>query len=210
MEGFDIHFWLFFTVFTLFVWLPILLLVCWIIDNYLLQGKYKKKYHLDLNAEKIISIIAWILFQFVALHLVWLIDNTLVSLFCPPKELKYSGGGALSNQTFLIATGSVLTAAAIMIAVVVCVIIARYGYGDKCFWGQCRRWYVVYWLLSLVAFTFQGFSWNTLFVLWYLPSAFIAICLYPVISMLGLMLVMTITRRIKKMIRKEWTGNHNN
>ena len=202
MEGFDIHFWLFFTVFTLFVWLPILLLVCWIIDKYLLHGKYKKKYHMDLNAEKIISIIAWILFQFVALHLVWLIDDTLVSIFCPPEELKYSGGGALSNKTFLIATGSVLAAAAIMIAVVVCVIIARYGYGSKSFWGKCSRWYVVYWLLSLVAFIFQCFSWNTLFVLWYLPSAFIAICLYPVISMLGLSLVMTITRNIKKLTSK--------
>ena len=202
MEGFDIHFWLFFTVFTLFVWLPILLLVCWIMDKYLLHGKYKKKYHLNLNAEKITGIIVWILFQFVSLHLVWLIDDTLVSLFCPPEELKYSGGGALLNKTFLIATDSVLTVAEIMIAVVVCFIIARYGYGSKHFWGQYGRWYIVYWLLSLVAFIFQGLSWNTFSRLWYLPSAFTAICLYPVLALLGLMVVIAVAKWVNGIIKK--------
>ncbi len=93
------------------------------------------------------------------------------------------------------------------------VLLIRHGYDNKKFWKHSAIWYAAYVVLIVGMTIWEGIAFDVLsdpVVI----SLTIATCLYPVVALLGLILVMTITRRIKKMIRKEWTGDshlsHNN
>ena len=149
-----------------------------------------------MEIEKKVSIIAWIPIVVVSLKLSIVLGIESLGIFSPdfylPHWLQIE-----QASSFFDAMVNIVLAGAIIVALVGEIIHVRHGYGSKKFWKHSAIWYAVYVVLIVGMTILVGMNFNVLKEPPIIPLI-IATCLYPAIALLGLMLVVAITRCIKK------------
>lgn len=147
--------------------------------------------------KKIIAIIAWIPLQIVAYIATRAIKLMMQKALISENQWYCSRPPVLS---FLGVMENVIMIGVFVMIVVGEVLLIRHGYDNKKFWKHSAIWYAAYVVLIVGMTIWEGIAFDVLsdpVVI----SLTIASCLYPVVALLGLMLVMTISRRMKKQMR---------
>ncbi|MBP5340779.1 MAG: hypothetical protein J6Y52_00220 [Bacteroidales bacterium] len=103
--------------------------------------------------------------------------------------------------SFLGVMENIVLIAVFAVVVVGEVILIRHEYGSKKFWKHTAIWYAVYVVLIVGMTIGEGINFNVLGDPLIIPLT-IAICLYPVIALLELMLVISIARWVKNLMLK--------
>jgi hypothetical protein len=152
--------------------------------------------------EKKVSIIAWIPLQIVAYIVARFVELTVQKALMPESQWYCVRPPVLS---FLGIMENIIMIGAFVMIVVGEVLLIRHGYDNKKFWKHSAIWYAVYVVLIVGMTIWEGIAFDVLsdpVVI----SLTIAICLYPVIALLELMIVMMVARWSKKLIHKN--GKH--
>ena len=151
-----------------------------------------------MQIEKVIARASWIplLIVAVALLISFLLGIDLLKLFFPDFYLPHWHHNEPASS-FFNAMGYIVLFGAFLVAVVGEIILIRHGYGSKKFWKHTTIWYAVFVVLTVGITILEGMNYNQLTDTPIIPLT-IAICLYPVIALLELMLVMSIARWVKK------------
>lgn len=149
-----------------------------------------------MTFEKKVSVIAWIPLQIVAYFVVRFVEPIMMETLMPKNQWYCIKPPVLS---FLGVMENIVLIAAFAVVVVGEVLLIRHEYGSKKFWKYFAIWYAVYVVLIVGMTIGEGINFNVLGDPLIIPLT-IAICLYPVIALLGLILVMAITRWVNKLM----------
>lgn len=147
--------------------------------------------------KKEVAVIAWIPLQIVAYILTRFVELMIQKTLISENQWYCIRPPALS---FLNVLENVAMIGVFVVVVVGEIILIRHGYGSRKFWKHAVIWYAVYVVPIVGMALWKGAIFNVLgdpVVI----SFTVATCLYPVMALLGLMLVMTISRRMKKQMR---------
>lgn len=153
-----------------------------------------------MQIEKKIACVSWIPLLIVAVILSFMLGVDLLRLFFPDFYLPHWHQNE-PDFSFFNTIGYLVLVSALMFAVVGETILIRHGYGCKKFWKHFAIWYAIFVVLTVGLTILEGMKLSILGDPPIIPFT-IAICLYPVIALLELMLVVAIARRITKMISK--------
>lgn len=160
----------------------------------------KKITDVILKRGKLIACISWIPLLIVAFQLSLMCSIDVIRLLHPDFYMPHWCPVGSDASSFSDSMGYTILFEAILAAILGEIILIRHGYGTKRFWKHLSIWYAVYVVLTVGIIILAGMNFNVLSDPPIIPLT-IAICLYPVIALLELMLVMAITRSIKKMIK---------
>ena len=160
----------------------------------------KKITDVILKRGKLIACISWIPLLIVAFQLSLMCSIDVIRLLHPDFYMPHWCPVGSDASSFSDSMGYTILFEAILAAILGEIILIRHGYGTKRFWKHSSIWYAVYVVLTVGIIILAGMNFNVLSDPPIIPLT-IAICLYPVIALLELMLVMAITRSIKKMIK---------
>ena len=145
--------------------------------------------------------VTWLLLQFVAFNLSCLINDGLLHLFLNPEDLWFWGG--MSRMNFDLASLILLGNEALVVAVVGCVVLFRNEYGSKKFWKHCAVWYAIYLLLTILIILYESKDWGLSFNDTPVFVLTVAISLYPLVALSGLMVVITVAKWVNRIIKKQ-------
>ncbi len=148
---------------------------------------------------KTIACIAWIPIQIVAYY--------SVNIIYAYSMLTYSGLGCYTSIPLHITPYYTFTIPILIFVIIGGVLVFSNEYGSRKFWKKICILYVVHFLIIAVFLFPIILSYGSIIYMEPRLYAAIASILFPVFSLLGLMLVMAITRWANKLMHKKKNGN---